>query len=186
MKLPQTGGCQCGKIRYEITEAPQLVYTCHCTDRQRLTSSAFSLGLVVAETAFHRSGSEPRPLQRTADSGRTNTRLVCLECGSWICGMRGTAWSACVPARSTTPLGCDRPGISGPAANSPGLRSRRAMRFSRYQIRAAVDRYLEKFIIGPAIAHAGLRSTVRGSSTSSSITSLGNGVAVIKVTPSEE
>ena len=30
MKLPQTGGCQCGKIRYEITEAPQLVYTCHC------------------------------------------------------------------------------------------------------------------------------------------------------------
>jgi hypothetical protein len=26
MKLPQTGGCQCGAIRYEITEAPQLVY----------------------------------------------------------------------------------------------------------------------------------------------------------------
>src|SRR5216683_1130156 len=35
-------------------------------------------------------------------------------------------------------------------------------------------------------AHAGLRSTVRGSPTSSSITSLGEGVAVIKVTPSEE
>ena len=32
MKLPQTGGCQCGAIRYEITEEPQLVYTCHCTD----------------------------------------------------------------------------------------------------------------------------------------------------------
>ena len=32
MKLPQTGGCQCGKIRYAITEVPQLVYTCHCTD----------------------------------------------------------------------------------------------------------------------------------------------------------
>ena len=36
------------------------------------------------------------------------------------------------------------------------------------------------------IAHPGLRSTVRGSSTSSSITSLGEGVAVIKVTPSDE
>ena len=23
MKLPQTGGCQCGKVRYEITEEPQ-------------------------------------------------------------------------------------------------------------------------------------------------------------------
>ena len=70
MKLPQTGGCHCGKIRYEISEAPQLVYTCHCTDCQRLTSSAFSMGLVLAETAFHGSGIEPRPLQRTADSGR--------------------------------------------------------------------------------------------------------------------
>jgi hypothetical protein len=25
MKLPQTGGCQCGKIRYEITEEPREV-----------------------------------------------------------------------------------------------------------------------------------------------------------------
>jgi hypothetical protein len=74
MNLPQSGGCQCGKIRYEITEAPRLVYTCHCKDCQRLTSSAFSLGLVVAESAFHRSGVEPRPLQRMADSGRVNTR----------------------------------------------------------------------------------------------------------------
>src|SRR5499427_7884025 len=87
MKLPQTGGCQCGKIRYEITEIPQSVYTCHCTDCQRLTSSAFSIGLVVAETAFRRSGAEPRSLQRTADSGRVNTRLVCPECGSWVCGI---------------------------------------------------------------------------------------------------
>ena len=29
MQLPQTGGCQCGKVRYEVSEAPQLVYTCH-------------------------------------------------------------------------------------------------------------------------------------------------------------
>ena len=41
MKLPQTGGCQCGAIRYEITQAPQMVYTCHCNDCQRITSSAF-------------------------------------------------------------------------------------------------------------------------------------------------
>jgi hypothetical protein len=86
MQLPQTGGCQCGKIRYEITEAPQSVYTCHCTDCQRLTSSAFSMGIVMAETAFRLSGIEPRRLQRTADSGRVNTRLVCPECGSWVCG----------------------------------------------------------------------------------------------------
>ena len=56
MDLPQTGGCQCGKIRYEITEAPQSVYACHCRDCQRLTSSAFSMGVVVPETAFKLSG----------------------------------------------------------------------------------------------------------------------------------
>ena len=52
MKLPQTGGCQCGKIRYEITEEPREVNTCHCLDCQRLTSSAFSLGIVVPEKGF--------------------------------------------------------------------------------------------------------------------------------------
>src|ERR1043166_1525130 len=87
MKLPQTGSCQCGAIRYEITEEPQLVYTCHCTDCQRLTSSAFSMGVVVPERAFRLSGAEPRPLQRIAYSGRTNIRLVCPQCGTWICGM---------------------------------------------------------------------------------------------------
>lgn len=25
MKLPQTGGCQCGMLRYEITQAPHLM-----------------------------------------------------------------------------------------------------------------------------------------------------------------
>ncbi len=87
MKLPQTGGCQCGAIRYEISGAPQLVYTCHCRDCQRLTSSAFSMGLVVAENAFSMTGVEPRSLQWLADSGRTNTRLVCPNCGTWIAGL---------------------------------------------------------------------------------------------------
>ena len=47
MKLPQTGGCHCGKVRCEITAEPLLVYTCHCLGCQRLTSSAFSLGVIV-------------------------------------------------------------------------------------------------------------------------------------------
>jgi hypothetical protein len=86
MKLPQAGGCQCGAIRYEITQEPQLVYTCHCKECQRLTGSAFSMGIVVPEGAFRLSGIEPRQLQRVADSGRVNTRLVCPDCGSGVCG----------------------------------------------------------------------------------------------------
>ena len=87
MQLPQTGRCQCGAIHYEITEEPEFVYTCHCVDCQRLTNSAFSMGVVVPETAFWLMGVEPRPLHRTADSGRTAIRLVCPECGTWVCGL---------------------------------------------------------------------------------------------------
>lgn len=45
MNLPQAGGCPCEKIRSKITEQPGLVYACHCTDCQHITSSAFSLGV---------------------------------------------------------------------------------------------------------------------------------------------
>jgi len=82
---PQTGGCQCGKLRYEIAKAPLMVFTCHCTDCQHFTSSAFSIGMVVDTNAFHLTGVEPRAVLHTADSGRTLTRWVCPECGSWIC-----------------------------------------------------------------------------------------------------
>ena len=51
-----------------------------------LTSSAFSLGVVVPESGFRLTGIEPRELSRTADSGRVSVRLVCPDCGSWVCG----------------------------------------------------------------------------------------------------
>jgi hypothetical protein len=51
MKLPQTGDCLCGKIRYVVIEKPRLVYTCPCTDCQHITSSAFSLWVALPEMA---------------------------------------------------------------------------------------------------------------------------------------
>jgi hypothetical protein len=85
MQLPQQGGCHCGRLRYEITETPRAVYACHCRDCQRITSSAFSMAIVVSDGAFRLSGVEPQLIQRIAASGRTVNRWVCPECGSWIC-----------------------------------------------------------------------------------------------------
>jgi hypothetical protein len=85
MKLPQTGGCQCGALRYEITQIPQLTYACHCTDCQRMTSSAFSMAIVLPVGSFHLLAGEPQAVQRTADSGRALTLWICPKCGSWIC-----------------------------------------------------------------------------------------------------
>jgi hypothetical protein len=84
VKLPMTGGCLCGALRYEISEAPLMAYTCHCTDCQQLTSSAFSLAITVLDSAFRLTKGEPRLLQKIADSGRTVTRWVCPECGCWL------------------------------------------------------------------------------------------------------
>ena len=73
MQLPLTGGCQCTKVRYEITLEPSLVYACHCTDCQHITSSAFSLGVALPEAGFRLTAGEPRAIQRIPDSGRVNT-----------------------------------------------------------------------------------------------------------------
>jgi hypothetical protein len=87
MNLPLTGGCICGAVRYEITQAPASVYTCHRTDCQRATVSAFSIGVVVPTGAFHLTGKEPQaaPGGVTA-GGRTKIRWVCPDCGIRICG----------------------------------------------------------------------------------------------------
>jgi hypothetical protein len=87
MQLPLTGGCVCGAIRYEITQAPVSVYTCHCTDCQRITSSAFSIGMVVPADAFRPAGLEAKaaPGGVTA-GGRVKSRWICPDCGTWLYG----------------------------------------------------------------------------------------------------
>ena len=84
MKLPLTGGCQCGALRYEIAQAPLMTYTCHCTACQQITGSAFSLAIIVPDSAFRLTKGEPRLVSRVADSTRTVTRWLCPECGCWV------------------------------------------------------------------------------------------------------
>jgi len=84
MKLPQTGGCQCGAVRYEITQEPYMVYTCHCTDCQRMTSSAFSMAIMLPADAFRLVAGEPHGIERTSDSGRVISHWICANCSSWF------------------------------------------------------------------------------------------------------
>ncbi len=134
MEFPRTGGCLCARVRYEITEAPQLVYTCHCADCQRLTSSAFSMGIVLTDRAFWLTGIEPRSIRNIADSGRGKISwVVCSECGCWVCSVpepdAGERRIRCGTLDDTSWL---RPTAhSGPAASNLGSPCRRAIRFSR-------------------------------------------------------
>jgi hypothetical protein len=50
--LPLRGGCACGAIRYQVGAMPLFLCACHCTDCQRQSGGAFSMGLPVAASAF--------------------------------------------------------------------------------------------------------------------------------------
>ncbi len=46
--LPLTGGCNCGAVRFEITERPMGAIYCHCTRCQRRTGTAVAATARVA------------------------------------------------------------------------------------------------------------------------------------------
>jgi hypothetical protein len=81
MKLPLTGGCQCGQLRYEVNAEPLSVYVCHCTECQRQSSSAFGMSLMVPRAAFRFTQGVPQRYSRKADSGRVIDGDFCESCG---------------------------------------------------------------------------------------------------------
>ena len=81
MKLPLTGGCQCGALRYEIRAEPLSVYVCHCTECQRQSASAFSMSVMVPRSSLVYIQGAPRRWDRVADSGRIIASDMCETCG---------------------------------------------------------------------------------------------------------
>lgn len=136
MKLPQTGRWQCGAVRYEITQPSQLVFTCHCTDCQPMTSSAFSMGAVLPPNAFNLIQGTPQPVQRTADSGRVTTWWICAKCGSWV--------------------------FSGPSADSTGLFGAVPWTTARGCIQRRTSSLAVSSLGGAAGRYAELRDTTCG------------------------
>ncbi|HUN44046.1 MAG TPA: GFA family protein [Acetobacteraceae bacterium] len=82
MSLPLAGGCRCRAVRYEIAHVPLMVYACHCTLCQLITSRAFSIGVVAPEATFRLTRRAPRTApDHAADSGRIKICRICHECG---------------------------------------------------------------------------------------------------------
>lgn len=78
------GGCQCGAIRYRLLEAPVALYTCHCRDCQKQSSSAFGMSLWVEPGSVAFSGKGPKMFSTRADSGNIKNCAFCGECGTRI------------------------------------------------------------------------------------------------------
>ncbi|MDI1446678.1 GFA family protein [Polyangium sp. 6x1] len=58
-KLPWEGGCRCGQVRLKITAPPLLTLACHCKGCQRMSASAFSLGMLLPSDGFQVTQGEP-------------------------------------------------------------------------------------------------------------------------------
>jgi len=86
MNLPIKGSCQCGIVNYALNDHPILTYAWHCSDCQKRTGSAFSLGTIISPSALALEG-ELTSWERTSDTGSINTRYSCKRCGNIIYGV---------------------------------------------------------------------------------------------------
>jgi hypothetical protein len=77
---PLTGGCNCGAVRFEISEPPLVAGYCHCTRCQRRTGTAASPSAVVKSEAFRLVSGEDHVRRWNAGDG--NDKAFCLTCGS--------------------------------------------------------------------------------------------------------
>ena len=79
-EAPIAGACRCGRVGFEITKPPLVTVACHCSGCQRMTSSAFSLGVAVPEDGFRVTKGE------TAVGGMHGAieHRFCAHCMSWL------------------------------------------------------------------------------------------------------
>jgi len=81
--MTMTGGCLCGKVRYEISAEPVTTLICHCTNCQKQSGAAFSVNIGVPAAAVSVQG-ELKTYLDHGDSGRSLSRRFCPECGSAV------------------------------------------------------------------------------------------------------
>jgi len=77
-----TGGCLCGRVRYEYGGEVGPANYCHCADCRRCTGSAYNVGVRFERAHFRFVSGIPRSFTKHADSGNELTRHFCGDCGS--------------------------------------------------------------------------------------------------------
>ena len=83
VKLPLEGGCQCGQLRYKISEPPSTLYCCHCRECQGQSASAFGMSLRVSATAVEFTGRYSSYF-RDADNPKAVEGVFCPVCGTRV------------------------------------------------------------------------------------------------------
>ncbi len=84
MKMPQSGGCLCGAIRYTVTAEPVKVTICHCTFCQKITGSAYLVEPIFRKQDVSFSGTMNAFVHRSDNSRKKVTVNFCGACATKI------------------------------------------------------------------------------------------------------
>lgn len=99
-EFPQSGGCQCRAVRYEITGKPVTVYACHCSECQKQSGSAFAMAAVIPKDRFHITDGQPKMFVRRTSPTKTMECWFCPDCGTRLYHVPG---GAAYPNRNIKP-----------------------------------------------------------------------------------
>ena len=88
MKVPFTGGCQCGVIRYECTAQPHEIqmFKCHCRDCQRVGGGPYAAVVYVPKRTFRVVRGALHHHTTQSEMAGQHLRGFCAECGSRLTG----------------------------------------------------------------------------------------------------
>jgi hypothetical protein len=77
---PLSGGCQCGRVRYQIDAEPALVALCHCSMCRRANAAPAVAWAMFAESQVRFTAAAPRLF----NSSESAQRGFCEQCGTQI------------------------------------------------------------------------------------------------------
>jgi len=83
-KMPATGGCQCGRVTYQLLSEPLNAYCCHCTECRKQSASAFGISVILKTDDFKLMSGEPKCWSRTTSNGAELKCYFCDTCGTRI------------------------------------------------------------------------------------------------------
>ncbi|MFY0480117.1 GFA family protein [Achromobacter marplatensis] len=81
-----TGGCQCGAVRYAVTDEPITAATCHCRDCQYSSGGAPAHALIFPAGSITMLRGQAKEHRYKGDSGHTVMRSFCAACGTPLFG----------------------------------------------------------------------------------------------------
>jgi len=81
-----TGGCQCGAVRYAITDEPITAASCHCRDCQYSSGGAPAHALIFPTGSITLLRGSPKEHRYRGESGHIVMRSFCADCGTPLFG----------------------------------------------------------------------------------------------------